>query len=345
LKNLNIKAGPTAKKILKDRGLRPQDIRVIPAAAGGPKWMTLHPLYKFIFGEWLPQSDQRIKLIGASAGAWSMACAAQSQPIAAFEKYLKGYAEQKYPTAPTPEEISENCNSIIYGLLGEKGITEILKPKRYNLNVITSPSIFPYKSSNLKRKLFTAAFWNLISRKNLGKYFERNVFSVAPSQLVLEDEIPTKHIQLNKENIHQALLASGAIPTIIAPIIIDNKVHWDGGITDYHLDLKYNADDGIVLYPHFHKEIIPGWLDKYVRLRKSSVENHHRTVLVYPSDEFINSLPGKKIPTRDDFKTYFKKDDRRIEMWYKSISRCEELADEFKTLVSQPIAAEDISDF
>lgn len=310
---------------------------MIPAAAGGPKWMTLYPMYKFIFGDWLLSTDHKIKLIGASAGAWSMACAAQTKPLEAFEKYLKGYAEQRYPTAPTPKEISDTCNEIIAGLLGKEGVNDILKAKRYELNVITSPSKFRYKPSHLKRKLFAAAFWNMISRDHIGNYFDRNIFSVDQSDFVIPDKIPTDKIKLDTENIKSALLASGAIPTVIDPITIKNKIHWDGGITDYHLDLKYKIDDGIVLYPHFHKEIIPGWLDKYLKLRKARPENHDRTVLVYPSDEFIDSLPDKKIPTRDDFKTYFQKDEKRIAMWYKTIARCEELLDDFKKMTSLPI--------
>lgn len=328
-----------------ERGLRPEDVRVIPAAAGGPKWMTLYPLYRFIFGEWLNQSHQMIELIGASAGAWSMACAAQPKPLEAFEKYLKGYAEQKYPEAPTPKEISEKCNGIIAGLLGTRGIENILNPDRFNLNVITSPSRFLFKPKQLKRKLLTAALWNLVSRKNLGNYFERNIFSASLTELVAIDEIPTEIVQLTTENIRNALLASGAIPTIIDPITIENKIHWDGGITDYHLDIKYNLQDGIVLYPHFHKEIIPGWLDKYLKLRSANPSNHDRTVMIYPSDAFIKSLPTQKIPTRDEFKTYFQKDDERIKLWYEIIERCQELADDFYDLINSPIKSEIIEDF
>ena len=307
--------------------------------------MTLYPLYKYIFGEWLNQSDQKISLIGASAGAWSMASAAQSKPLEAFEKYLKGYAEQKYPDAPSPKEISEKCNGIIAGLLGVNGIEEILNAERFNLNVITSPSTFSYHPKSLKRKLFTAASWNLISRKNIGKYFERNVFSVDSADLIEEDNIPTDIISLTTGNIRSALLASGAIPTIIDPITINNKIHWDGGITDYHLDLKYKLEDGIVLYPHFHKEIIPGWLDKYLKLRKAKPQNHDRTVLIYPSDSFIKSLPTQTIPTRDDFTTYFQKDEERIKLWYEIVERCEELAQEFRTFVNKPIDSKLIEDF
>lgn len=307
--------------------------------------MTLYPLYKFIFGEWLTESDQKINLIGASAGAWSMACAAQSEPLEAFEKYLKGYAEQKYPNAPTPKEISEKCNGIIAGLLGEKGIDEILETKRFSLNVITSPSKFNYHPKKLKRKLFVAAFWNLISRKNLGNYFERNIFSASSTDIIERDGIPTETLSLSQSNIRNVLLASGAIPTVIDPIMINDKVHWDGGITDYHLDLKYKINEGIVLYPHFHKEIIPGWLDKYIKIRKSNPENHDRTVMIYPSDDFIKSLHNQQIPTRDDFTTYFQKDEERIELWYKTISRCEELAKDLRSIVNHPIKPEAIEDF
>jgi len=307
--------------------------------------MTLYPLYRFLFGEWLTQSDQKIELIGASAGAWSMACAAQPKPLEAFEKYLKGYAGQRYPDVPTQKEISEKCRGIITGLLGEKGIDDILNAERYNLNVITSPSKFTYEPKQLKQKLFIAAFWNLISRKNLGNYFERNIFSAKSTDLVTIDDIPTELIELTPDNIEQALLASGAIPTIIDPILINDKIHWDGGITDYHIDLKYKLEDGIVLYPHFHKEIIPGWLDKYLKLRSANPLNHDRTVMIYPSDSFIKSLPTQKIPTRDEFKTFFQKDDERIKLWYEIVERCQELAEDFRELINTPIKADIIEGF
>ena len=327
-----------------DRGLRPEDIRVISAAAGGPKWMTLYPLYRYIFGKWLTQSNHKIELIGASAGAWSMACAAQEDALSALELYLKGYAEQTYPTAPTKTEISEKCSEIISGLLGTNGVEEILHSDRFNLSVITSPSLFDFKAEGLKSKLFLAAGLNLLSRKNLNQYFQRNIFSVNKIRYLGSDIISTKELSLNQENINQVLLASGAIPTVIDPVKIDGQVHWDGGITDYHLDLNYQLEDGLVLHPHFHHTIIPGWLDKYIKIRMPNKEHHDRTVLIYPTKEFINSLPMKKIPTRDDFKTYFQKDDERIRLWYETVDSCKSLAEEFKHLVNKPILEKDVQD-
>jgi hypothetical protein len=56
LRALRIYAGPRALARIRERGLVPSDVRVIPAAAGGPKGLMLLALDRFLFGEWLPQS-------------------------------------------------------------------------------------------------------------------------------------------------------------------------------------------------------------------------------------------------------------------------------------------------
>ena len=50
---LQVHAGPRAQAMLRERGLSVADVRVIPAAAGGPKGLVLNPLDRFIFGHWL----------------------------------------------------------------------------------------------------------------------------------------------------------------------------------------------------------------------------------------------------------------------------------------------------
>ena len=70
---LRIYAGPKARQHIQDHGLQPQDVRVVPGAAGGPKGLVLGPLDRFIFGEWLANTTQPVHLVGASIGAWRMA--------------------------------------------------------------------------------------------------------------------------------------------------------------------------------------------------------------------------------------------------------------------------------
>jgi hypothetical protein len=67
---LRLYAGARALAHIRQHGLQPGDVGVIPAAAGGPKGLILGPLDRFLFGQWLPQSRQEIHLVGASIGAW-----------------------------------------------------------------------------------------------------------------------------------------------------------------------------------------------------------------------------------------------------------------------------------
>ena len=67
---LQVFAGPVAKARLAERGLRAEDVGLMPAAAGGPKGLILNGLDRFVFGDWLPQSRQTVHLVGASIGAW-----------------------------------------------------------------------------------------------------------------------------------------------------------------------------------------------------------------------------------------------------------------------------------
>ena len=66
---LQIFAGPRARASLAERGLRPEDVRLVPAAAGGPKGLILNALDRHIFGPWLAGSTQEVHLLGASIGA------------------------------------------------------------------------------------------------------------------------------------------------------------------------------------------------------------------------------------------------------------------------------------
>ena len=58
---LRIYAGPRARQHIGHQGLRPQDVSVVPAAAGGPKGLVLGPLDRFLFGQWLVASDQPVQ--------------------------------------------------------------------------------------------------------------------------------------------------------------------------------------------------------------------------------------------------------------------------------------------
>jgi hypothetical protein len=93
---LRIYAGLKARQSIERRGLQPDMVRVIPAAAGGPKGLILGPLDRFIFGQWLQASAQPVDLIGASIGAWRMATACLDAPVEAFERLERDYIAQRF---------------------------------------------------------------------------------------------------------------------------------------------------------------------------------------------------------------------------------------------------------
>ena len=87
MKALQIHVGERARQHILQNGLSPTDIRLVPAAAGGPKGLMLTHLDQHLFGDWLPQGGHSVHLVGASIGAWRMATAAMPDPKRAFEPW------------------------------------------------------------------------------------------------------------------------------------------------------------------------------------------------------------------------------------------------------------------
>jgi hypothetical protein len=140
---------------------------------------------------------------------------------------------------------------------------------------------------------------------------------------------------LTRDNLRAVLLASGSIPLVLQGVTIpgrEGELHWDGGVVDYHLDLDFGAGGGIVLYPHFFDHIVPGWFDKAIKWRRGTAVNFDRVLLVAPSAEFVQSLPGGKIPDRRDF--YSMPESERIKRWAKVNEMSERLGDEMRELVA-----------
>jgi len=94
MKALHIHVGERARRHIALRGLSPSDVRVIPAAAGGPKGLMLTHLDQHLFGRWLPKGGHTVHLVGASIGAWRMATAAMPDPVQALRDLAHGYIHQ-----------------------------------------------------------------------------------------------------------------------------------------------------------------------------------------------------------------------------------------------------------
>jgi hypothetical protein len=200
------------------------------------------------------------------------------------------------------------------------------------------------------RGFAAAALHNLASRERLGKLLERVVIGdrrdASPWLREKFDNFTTHFSTLTRHNLASGLLASGTLPLLMKPVSDIAEAppgsYWDGGIIDYNLALPYvRAGHGsIVLYPHFHEHIVPGWLDKGLPWRRAARGPNRgwldNVLIVAPSAEFLKTLPRGKLPDRNDFKFYGLDHDERIRNWRQAIGEGQRLRDEFAGFVRRP---------
>ena len=350
VKALKIYAGPKAFQHIQKNGLRPEHIGVIPGAAGGPKGLILGPLDRFIFGEWLPQSDQPVDLVGASIGAWRLATACLNDSVQSLKKLEHDYIHQHYDLKPglkrpSAKQVSDAFGASLQIFYGSR-IEEVLNHPRYRLHVVTSHG---KHLLNREHRLWTplgyaiAYLTNLASRPAMGVWLERVVFSAAHTKLPFgTQDFATQHLALTAHNFMPAIQASCSIPFVLKAVHdIPNAptgAYWDGGITDYHLHLNYQttSNSPIVLYPHFQQAVVPGWLDKALKWRHIASPFLDNMVLLAPNPEWVISLPNGKLPDRSDFVTYGHDLTARVKVWSDAVSASRQLADEFALWLDQP---------
>ncbi len=354
LKALRIYAGPGARAHLAQHGLQAADVSCIPAAAGGPKGLVLGRLDQFLFGEWLAQSEQVVDLVGASIGAWRMATACLGGSVAGFQRLEHDYIAQHYELAPGQKrppaaQVSQQFAANLQAFYGGH-IAAVLSHPRYRLHIITSRGRHVLGTQGRWRTPlgYAGAFLtNAVRRKALGGWLERVVFSNAPLPFATHD-IATRQIGLTQSNFMPALQASCSIPFVLKPVTdipgAPAGCYWDGGITDYHLHLHYTPppgrETGLVLYPHFQKAVVPGWLDKGLKWRHRSSSALNRMVVLAPNPEWVKTLPNAKLPDRTDFSTHGNDLAGRMAVWQRAVAQSQQLADEFAQWVARPDMAQ-----
>jgi hypothetical protein len=375
LKALCLYAGPTAYAHLQQHGLQPRDVRVIPAAAGGPKGLVLGRLDRFLFGDWLRASAHTIHLVGASIGAWRMTTACLKDPLQGFDRLEQEYIFQHYDLPPgrkmpTPDTISRVFGGNLKAFYAGRE-AEVLQHPCYKLHIITSRGRHLLaRDQALRTPLgFVGAYLaNALRRKTMGAWLERVVFSSQHARLPFRSrDYPTRQCDLTAQNLVPALLASCSIPFVLRAVHdipgAPPGAYWDGGLTDYHLHLQYlrpkiamqkiaaRADGistdglkdiknvstaGLVLYPHFQKAVVPGWLDKRLTWRHKSSSFLDNMLVLAPNPDWVTTLPNGKLPDRADFRHYGLDLSRRAKAWTGAIAASQQMADEFAEWLLRP---------
>lgn len=377
---LQLFAGPGALRLLAREGPQPALVRTIPAAAGGPKGLILGPLDRFVFGQWLAQSRQPVDLVGASIGAWRLATACLDDPVAALARFEQAYVHQHVAPPqgrrrPSPDQISAQFGANIRAFYADC-IGQVLHHPRYRLHVLTARGrgLLAREQTWRTPLGYVGAFAaNALRRRALGAWLERVVFSAPapggpawPLPFATHD-YRTRQVTLSEANFSPALQASCSIPFLLRSVTgiagAPPGAYWDGGLTDYHLHLPYDASvlianndhamrtqggfdiknplaegprPGLVLYPHFQRAVVPGWLDKSLpwRHRPSPFLDH--LLLLAPHPDWVRTLPNAKLPDRKDFMHYAHDLPGRVKAWTTATSASAQLADEFADWLARP---------
>ncbi len=327
-----VKAGPRALEIIRDEGLRPERVRVVAGAAGGPKWLVLYHLDRLMLSGFFRHGGVPVDFIGSSIGAWRFAAWCQDDATGALDRFRDAYIHQRYEQRPTPAEVTAESCRVMDGYIDDTGIEQILAHPYRRLNILAVKCRHLTACEDRGRMglgLAAAAGANVISRAFLKYFFCRCLFSALPRPLPLDGggDLPFTRYPLDQANFKNALLASGSIPLVMSGVRsidgADRGVYRDGGMIDYHLDLPYRLPPGdLVLMPHFSGKIIPGWLDKPLGWRSPAAANMAQMVMIAPSPELVARLPGAKIPDRTDFKTFFQKNEERFAAWKETVALC-----------------------
>lgn len=339
MSSLRYRAGKKAYEIIRREGLDFDRIGTFVGPAVGPRWLTASGFDLALLDAGVLGRSKPVLLAGSSAGAWRFAAWLQPEPIKSYKNLVENYSSIVYRRGDGPSEILESIKQVLNEYIEDDAIPFALTNKKYRLSVATARGKTLAGSEVhwiQKIGLYSAFLCNAINRNLLHRFFERVVFyySPLPPKFCLNKDFRGRAIPLSPINFKNAVLASGAIPLVVAGVRdiygAPNGVYRDGGIFDYHLNQDYSIkENDIVLLFHHQEKLIPGWLDKRLKKRRPPENYLDHVLMVHPSPEFIQRLPGGKVPDRDDFTSFMDDPGTRIRNWQKAVSMCSHFGEEF----------------
>ncbi len=102
------------------------------------------------------------------------------------------------------------------------------------------------------------------------------------------------------------------------------------------MDTGAGGINGIVLYPHFQKSVVPGWLDKRLKWRHRATQHLDSMLLLAPNPQWVSTLPNGKLPDRTDFTHYGNDLAGRVKAWTTATQASTQLVDEFAAWLERP---------
>jgi hypothetical protein len=344
MNSLQIRAGQTACALIRDGGFSLDAVRAYYGPASGPRWLVASGFDRTLFTSGLLGNRKPVLLAGSSAGAWRFAAWLQPEPEKSYATLMESYMTAPYRRSDTPRQILKTLGGIVNAYLERDAVPFALANRKYRLAVSTVRCHHLAASDRpwVQRFAFGLSYLtNIISPATLHAFGERVIFynGPKPPSFCLRSDFRGRFIRLSDTNFRAAVLASGAIPVVVAGVRdiygAPIGIYRDGGFFDYHLTHRYaEGDDEVTLFFNHQERIIPGWMDKKRLNRKPPEEILRNVLMVYPSETFVQGLPGGKVPDRDDITVLIDDPETRIRNWRQAARQCEYLGEEFLELVA-----------
>ncbi|MEA3471662.1 MAG: hypothetical protein U9R24_08080 [Thermodesulfobacteriota bacterium] len=344
MSDIVVRAGRAVFDMIKDGGFDLNRITHYIGPGAGPRWLIASGFDLTLLKNEVLGSTFPVTLVGSSAGALRFAAWIQPEYEKSYRNLMESYISMTFRRRDNSGSILRAISNVINDFIEDDALPFALTSKRYRLAIIT------VRARNLtvsERSLFQglglgAAFLlNAIHRSWIRLFFQRVVFygGAIPPQFYLKKGFKGKAVPLDVVNFKHVIMASSSIPLVVAGVRdiygAQNGIYRDGGLTDYHLNQRYafKEEEAVLLFTH-QRRIVPGWMDKKLRYRKPLSENLENVLMVYPSEDFAQKLPGGKVPDRQDFKTFVSDPKTRIENWRKAVKVSETLGEEFLEMVA-----------
>lgn len=340
---IRIKAGKRAYEVIQDGGFHLGHITTYFAPATGPRWLVAAGFDLTLLKDSRLGGSKTVTLIGSSAGAWRFAAWVQPEPEKSYRNLMEAYITTSYSRKDTPATILQSMQGIVNAFIESDALSFALANKKYRLAILTARAKHLISSEVRwiqQIGLGMCFLMNTVNSSYTYNFAQRVVFynGPKPPQFCLNNDFRGRYIPLNEINFKHAVIASGAIPLVIAGVRniygAPIGVYRDGGLTDYHLTQNYAPKDNeITLFFNHQERIIPRWMDKKLTYRKPPDHVLDNVLMVYPSDEFVATLPGGKVPDRGDFATFIDNPRVRIEHWLQAVKLAQPLGEQFLELV------------
>ena len=219
--NIRVRAGKAAYELIRAGRFNLDRIATYFGPAGGPRWLVASGFDLTLIREGSLGKRQPVWLVGASAGAWRFAAWLQPEPEKSYAALREAYTAVTYARGDTPETILDKLLNVINAYIEDDALPFALNHKRYRLAILTARTRHLAASEIgwiQKGGLALCLLGNMISRTNLARFAERVVFfhGPRPPAFCTHPEFQGRFIGLSPNNFKQAVMASGAIPLVVA---------------------------------------------------------------------------------------------------------------------------------